>query len=62
MPQEKEIQRRNNWICQEFQRLRNADFTVDETLKIIKKRLRHRKFDCNKKLRIRTIYNIVYGH
>lgn len=55
------IRERNLWIYKEFKRLHDAGFTVDETLKLIRKRLPKKSFRCNKNLRLRTIYNIVYG-
>lgn len=69
MNHRKDTERRNKWICWEFERLRKGKHPryrgrkvqVEEALDVIRRELpTQRRFRCNKWLRNRTIYNIIY--
>jgi len=68
MPPDKETQRRNDWICREFERLRKGKhprcrgrkMPVEEAIEMIRKELQRRRFHCNRNLRWRTVWNIIY--
>jgi len=64
-----DIQRRNDWIYREFDRLRRGrhpqyrgeKVKVDKAIEIIRRELKRKKqFQCNRDLRRRTVYNIIY--
>jgi hypothetical protein len=70
MDRRTDIQRRDQWIYQEFERLRKGKhpryrgrrLLVDKALEVIRGELRRKKqFRCNRNLRKRTIHNIIYG-
>jgi len=69
MKHRKDTEKRNVWICREFERLQKGKHPrhqgrkveVNEALEIIRRELRKKKqFRCNRSLRKRTIYNIIY--